>query len=559
MNVRSSKRSILLILDIIAIVVSFVLSIIARFFIMSRTIRYEEIRSSYLIYFVLAIVVYSIIYYVSGRVDIVKMSYKEIVYHTIRQQVLFVVVYVFAFFVYKQSLAISRLVVALFVVGNVMICVLFRIGYHKYCVSKKVNQPINDIDISNYGVKENKKNEIQHCYIVGAKSIGQYGGYESFLMNLLIHQKDNRSIKYHVACKANGQGCMDIDSLPGATRVNDREFTYCNAHCFLIDVPDSMGSAQAISYDIDALKYVCDHIEWNHIQNPIVYILASRVGPFERKYVKRIHAAGGRVFQNPDGHEDWRRKWNLLIRKYWKLSEKYAVKNADLVICDSVNIEKYIKEEYSQYCPRTEYIAYGSYVKPSNLSDDDPKYVNWLLNHNLKDRNFYISVGRFVPENNFDVMVREFMISNTDKDFAIITTENSKYADELQQKYHYRSDKRIKFVGTVYDAELLTKIRENACGYLHGHEVGGTNPSLLESLGITNLNLLYDVGFNREVAENTALYWTKEEGNLSGLINRVERMSDADRDAIGAKAKARIRQSYSWEYICGRYEEVLKG
>ena len=61
-------------------------------------------------------------------------------------------------------------------------------------------------------------------------------------------------------------------------------------------------------------------------------------------------------------------------------------------------------------------------------------------------------------------MIREFMNSKTAKDFAIITTENPKYAEELQQKFKYKSDKRIKFVGTVYDAELLKKIRENAFG-----------------------------------------------------------------------------------------------
>ncbi|ETJ25548.1 Glycosyltransferase, partial [human gut metagenome] len=67
--------------------------------------------------------------------------------------------------------------------------------------------------------------------------------------------------------------------------------------------------------------------------------------------------------------------------------------------------------------------------------------------------------------------------------------------EELRQKTGFDKDERIKFVGTVYDQELLKKIRENAYGYLHGHEVGGTNPSLLEALATTDLNLLLDVGF----------------------------------------------------------------
>ena len=82
------------------------------------------------------------------------------------------------------------------------------------------------------------KQNIKHIFIVGSKSIGQYGGYESFVMNLLQHHKDNKEIKYHVFCKANGPGNMNIDSLPGAERVNDTEFAYCNAHCILIDIPE---------------------------------------------------------------------------------------------------------------------------------------------------------------------------------------------------------------------------------------------------------------------------------------------------------------------------------
>jgi hypothetical protein len=153
----------------------------------------------------------------------------------------------------------------------------------------------------NVNVTNHESRDMRHVYIIGAKSIGLYGGFESFVLNLLKHHKDNRNIKYHISCKANGQGYMDLDELPGAKKVNENEFTYCNAHCFMIKIPECLGSAQAIYYDIAALKYVCNHIENNHIENPIVYILASRIGPFEKKYVNRIHNAGGLVYQNPDG------------------------------------------------------------------------------------------------------------------------------------------------------------------------------------------------------------------------------------------------------------------
>ena len=103
----------------------------------------------------------------------------------------------------------------------------------------------------------------------------------------------------------------------------------------------------------------------------------------------------------------------------------------------------------------------------------------------------------------------------------------------------------------------MKKIRENAYGYFHGHEVGGTNPSLLESLGSTNLNLLYDVEFNREVAEDAALYWNKDEGNLARLINRADKIGKNEIEEFGEKAKKRIRDEYNWERICGKYEFII--
>lgn len=397
------------------------------------------------------------------------------------------------------------------------------------------------------------------CYIVGAKGISFYGGYESFVQKLLQYHKDNENIRYHVACKANGDGAMEVDKLEGASEVMDNHFTYCNADCHLIHVNEKLGPAQAIAYDIQALKAFCKHIEDNNIEKPIIYILACRIGPFMNRYVKKIHKLGGKVYLNPDGHEWKRAKWSAPVRKYWKESEKMMVKHADLVICDSVNIEKYIHESYDAPGKKinTTYIAYGAEVKPSRLSDDDPIYTTWMGKHDLKSGNYYMICCRAVPENNFETIIREFMNSNTKRDLAVITTENPKMLAALEQKLHYSIDKRIKFVGTVYDSELLVKIRENAYGYIHGHSVGGTNPTLLEALGSTKLNLLYDVGFNREVADDSALYWKLENGSLARLIEEVDDMPYDKVEKYGKLAKNRVEDNYSWQHICNLYSELM--
>lgn len=398
-------------------------------------------------------------------------------------------------------------------------------------------------------------------FIIGAKCIGQYGGYETFLDKLTeVHENDG-SVRYHIVTKANGDGAMDETRLSSVSDVKKNDdgsvfsFKYHNAEVVKLKVPQ-VGAAQAIIYDVKAFKWCLGYIKEHCITNAVIYVLACRIGPFFKDLVNKAHKLNAKVFVNPDGHEWKRAKWSGPVRKYWKKSESLMVKNADLLVCDSVNIEKYIREEYASFNPETTYIAYGADLKKSALSDDDPKFTSWLEDHGLTKNGYYMCCGRFVPENSFEIMIREFMRSHSTKDFAIITTKNDSLLEELENKLHWRSDKRIKFVGTVYDSELLKKIRENAYGNFHGHTVGGTNPSLLEALGATEMNLLIDVGFNREVAQDAALYWGAGEGELASIIDSADSMSAELRAEYGIKAKDRIRTAYSWAFIGSEYKEL---
>ena len=114
-----------------------------------------------------------------------------------------------------------------------------------------------------------------------------------------------------------------------------------------VQVPN-IGPAKAVYYDIAALKAVYQYVVDHNIEEGIVYILACRIGPFLKKYVKMFHTKNIQVFVNPDGHEFKRAKWNWFIRQYWKLSERLMIKNADYVVCDSQNIEKYIQEDMEE-------------------------------------------------------------------------------------------------------------------------------------------------------------------------------------------------------------------
>ena len=382
---------------------------------------------------------------------------------------------------------------------------------------------------------------MQHVFIIGSKGIpGAYGGYETFVDKLTEYHQNHARLRYHVACK-------DTETS---------ETIYHNARCFHVKVPN-IGPAQAIYYDIKALSACYQYIRDNDIPHPIVYILACRIGPFMKRFVRKIHKLGGRIYVNPDGHEWLRAKWSAPVRKYWKLSEKLMTKHADLMVCDSKNIESYIQESYAAFCPSTTYIAYGAETRHSKLSDEDTQLTEWYREHGLQAQQYYLVVGRFVPENNYETMIREFMKSKTDKVFALITNVSKSFLNELEEKTGFREDPRIRFVGTVYDQELLMKIRENAYGYFHGHEVGGTNPSLLEALSSTKLNLLLDVGFNREVAENAALYWTKESGDLAALIDSADKLTAQQVEELAQLSTARIANAYSWQFIADEYEALF--
>ncbi|MWV43685.1 DUF1972 domain-containing protein [Paenibacillus sp. HJL G12] len=381
----------------------------------------------------------------------------------------------------------------------------------------------------------------KHVFIIGSKGIpAKYGGFETFVEQLTARRM-SRETSYHVACLSDRKG----------------EFEHNGARCFQVRVPQ-VGSARAVLYDLLSLGECVRYIKQRRLTDCIVYILACRIGPFFYAYKRKLEQLGVTVLVNPDGHEWKRGKWNSFIKRYWKLSERLMVKHADLLVCDSKGIEKYIRQDYAKYCPRTTFIAYGADLVPSTMDSRELELLIWMEKHEIKPREYYLIIGRFVPENNYELIIREFMKSKTAKDLVIITgAEHNSYFDELLHKCRFDQDPRIKFVGTVYHEQMLKKIRELAFGYCHGHEVGGTNPSLLEALASTRLNLLYDVVFNREVGGDGALYFSAEPGTLTARIHEVEQYDDFRIKMLESRAKARISKEYTWERIVKSYEHLF--
>ena len=397
---------------------------------------------------------------------------------------------------------------------------------------------------------------VRHIFICGAKSIGQYGGFETFVGKLAEELQGCENMKLHIACKANGSGSMNESALPGAVRRSDTEFEYCGAHCFKLFAPP-IGPETALLYDLKAIRYCFAYCRKHGITQPVLYLLACRVGPWMPWIKRRVHSLGGRLYVNPDGHEWLRGKWPWAVKSYWKLSERLTVWQADLLICDSRSIETYIQEAYKAYRPQTIHIAYGADPSRSPLADNAPAFEDWLRRWGLTPGHYCLAVGRFVPENNYEIMIREWMRCATEKDLVVITNITPKQLRRLADRIPFEQDQRIKFVEAVYDQPLLKKIRESAFASIHGHEVGGTNPSLLEAMASTGLNLLLDVKFNREVGQDSVLYWTKQEGSLAALVEKADQMTEEKRNHLAHSARERIKAAYTWPLIAEQYAHIF--
>ena len=380
---------------------------------------------------------------------------------------------------------------------------------------------------------------MQHVFIIGSRGLpAQYGGFETFVDQLVSHQV-SPDIQYHVACLSNNQAYQHFD--------------FKGVDCFTIKAP-RLGPARVIAYDMMAINYALKHIKKQGIEQPIFYVLGNTIGAFVAPFARKIHKMGGRFYINPDGLEWKRAKWAKPIQAYLKYSEKIMTRHADLVISDNPGIESYIKEAYPW--SKTTYIAYGTDLSTTSLNSQDNKVREFYHKWQTQEKNYYLILGRFVPENNYETAIREFMSSYTKRDLVIICNqEGNPYFEELRDRTGFDQDPRVKFVGTVYDQDLLKYIRKEAFAYIHGHEVGGTNPGLLEALAQTDLNLVLGVSFNQTVAKDSAQYWTKETGDLAHLIDRVDSLEDVSE--WGQRAKANMKQNFTWEKIVGEYEELF--
>jgi rhamnosyltransferase len=170
---------------------------------------------------------------------------------------------------------------------------------------------------------------------------------------------------------------------------------------------------------------------------------------------------------------------------------------------------------------------------------------------------YWLLISRLEPENNIDLIVKGFVETNPKYPLVVVGDFTShSYEKQVREQASNGTSATIHFLGSIYDLEVLWMLRQHCLAYVHGHSVGGTNPSLLEAMISKNLIMAHDNPFNREVCDRVALYFSKS-ADVSELVASTEQNSQAfSRLRWNAYERTAV---YSWDCVAEEYHKLFKG
>ncbi|MDR0769175.1 MAG: DUF1972 domain-containing protein [Dysgonamonadaceae bacterium] len=250
------------------------------------------------------------------------------------------------------------------------------------------------------------------------------------------------------------------------------------------------------------------------------------------------------VVTNMDGLEYKRSKFNKLVQRFLLWEEKTAVKYSCHLIADNIGIQRYLKEKYGR---DSKFLAYGADIYENYDA-------NFLKEFNLEPYQYYLMVIRAVPENNIEMVIQGYLESkqNSIKPLIIVGKTNTPHGEYLTRKY--AKDSFVRFLGGIYDFDKVNSMRHFSYAYFHGHSVGGTNPSLLESMAAGCFILAHHNEFNRTVLNNNALYFSSAQ-DVSFLLNGLDDTLLKHKKVYVMNNIEEIRTNYSWEKLIDEHEK----
>ena len=254
--------------------------------------------------------------------------------------------------------------------------------------------------------------------------------------------------------------------------------------------------------------------------------------------------AGIKTALNVDGME-WRRpKWGPVGKKYFYASARMCKHTAHAVVTDAAEMKRIY---WTKFGTRSTDIAYGANI----FSSRHPECVREL---GLTPGEYIFTVCRLVPDNNVELLVRAFNGIKTDRQYVIAggTPYESEYVEQLKRS----ANANVVFLGQVNDQDLVDELYANASVYFHGHEFGGTNPTVLRALAAGNCVVALDTAFNREVLGENGLFFQKSEESAREVLEDILE-SRAKRELYASRSRDRIREKYTWDIIADQYEELF--
>ena len=353
-------------------------------------------------------------------------------------------------------------------------------------------------------------------YILGTQGLpARYGGFET-LVDRLTRNKKSAEIEYVVACQR--------------TKSKTKLRTYNDAELFYL--PFSANGIQSIFFDIAGLFAAA-------LRGDAVLLLGTSGAimiPLIRIIRPRL-----RVITNIAGLEWSRSKWGPIAKWFLKVSEAFAVRFSTTVIADNQKLVRYVSETYGR---QPIFVAYGGDRSYTHLeTPNDP-----ILSHEILSHDYFVMVARCQQDNNFEMILDAF--SKADQKIVIISNfDDNPYGAFLRQQYG--NERNMLLIGPIYNHALLSRIREKAVCYVHGHSAGGTNPTLVEALWFGNHILAFRNGFNEETAQNAAQYFSNS-SELRKLISNTR--YEPGGNVVGLNLGKSL---YKWDLIVQAYEKEL--
>ncbi|WP_399548559.1 glycosyltransferase [uncultured Microbacterium sp.] len=263
--------------------------------------------------------------------------------------------------------------------------------------------------------------------------------------------------------------------------------------------------------------------------------------------VPLLRARGIPVALHMDGIEWKRSKWGGRGKAYYRWAEEFGVRSADALIADAPGIADYYRSEFGV---PTKLLRYGAPIIDSAPAES-------IRALGLEPGGYHLVVARFEPENHVREIVEGYHASAAAAPLVVVGS--APYAAEYTQRIHAAAgdDPRIMFLGGIYDQDLLDALYFHANTYVHGHSVGGTNPSLLRAMGAGTATIAYDVGFNREVLDGHGWFFS-DAAEIERHFSSLERNA-GDVDRLAHLVRDRAAGAFDWRDVAEGYESLAVG